>query len=175
MAGGTTTTAFKKIDVQGTKTYILPLPATAWTDCSAAITAIHAGKEAMCPQTLGDLTRTREVTEYGCISSNDSQKAAGKMSYGDITLELLFAPDDTAGQKLLFDAMEGNTPVIIAMEAPNADTSVGSTGASGDIIWTKAMVVGDAISFPANGLVGYSVTVSPYGGFTRCAAIKGTT
>jgi len=153
----------KTTDVQGTKTYILDVPATAWTDCSAAITAIQSGAEALCPQSLGDLTRSRNVTEYSCISSNDSRKSTGKITYGDFTIELLFDPADAAGQKALYDAMENNTPIILAMESP-------STGANGDIVWTEALVSGDSISYPVDGLVGYSVTLAPYGGYTRCAA-----
>ena len=159
----------KKIDVQGTKTWILaPVPAdSVMTPCGKAVTEIHKGKEALCPQTLGELTRTREVTERGCISSNDSVKAAGKMSYGDITLELLFDPKDAAGQKVLLDAFEANTPILIAFEAPNAPTP-GS--GNGTIVWTKAMVTGDGIAFPANDVIGYNVTMSPFGGFNRCPA-----
>jgi len=162
------------INVQGTKTYILAVPGTPWADCPAAITAIQAGAEALCPQSLGDLARSRAVTEYACISSNDSSKATGKMTYGDFAIELLFDPSDAAGQTALFDAMEANTPIIIAMESPNADTTLGDTDASGDIVWTEALVSGDTISFPVDGLVGYNVTLAPYGGFTRCATVAGT-
>ena len=162
------------IDVQGTKTYILDVPTSDWADCPAAIAAIQAGAEALCPQSLGDLARSRAVTEYACISSNDTKKATGKMTYGDFAIELLFDPADAAGQTALFDAMEANTPIIIAMESPNADISIGETGASGDIVWTEALVSGDTISFPVDGLVGYNVTLSPYGGFVRCATVAGT-
>ena len=158
----------KKVDVQGTKTWIVsPMPADSeLVSCSKAITAIHGGKEALCPQTLGELTRTREVTERGCISSNDSVKAAGKMSYGDISLELLFDPTDAAGQAALLAAFEANTPVLIAFEAPDKPAS----GTNGTIVWTKAMITGDGIAFPANDVIGYNVTLSPYGGFNRCPA-----
>ena len=162
------------INVQGTKTFILDVPAAAFADCTEAITAIQGGAEALCPQSLGDLARTRAVTEYSCISSNDSSKSTGKLSYGDFTIELLFDPADAAGQTALFDAMEANTPIIIGMESPNADVSVGSTGASGDIVWTEALVSGDTMAFPVDGLVGYSVTLAPYGGFNRCATVAGS-
>lgn len=163
------------IQVQGTKTYIVaPVPGTDYTDCTAAITGIQAGAECLCPQSLGDLARSRAVTEYSCISSNDSSKSTGKLTYGDFSIELLFDPADVAGQKELFDAMEDNTPIIIAMESPNADISVGDTGASGDIVWTEALVSGDTMSFPVDGLVGYNVTLAPYGGFNRCATVAGT-
>ena len=161
------------IDVQGTKTYITDVPATAWADCTEAITAIQAGDEALCPQSLGDLARSRAVTEYSCISSNDSMKSTGKMTYGDFAIELLFDPADAAGQLALFTAMENNTPIILAMESPNADITLGEVGASGDIVWTEAKVSGDTISYPVDGLVGYNVTLAPYGGFLRCATQAG--
>ncbi len=162
------------IDVQGTKTYIVDVPATPWADCTEAVTGILAGAEALCPQTLGDLARTRAITEYSCISSNESVKAAGKISYGDYTIELLFDPSDTDGQKELFDAMENNDPIILAMESPNADTTLGDVDASGDIVWTEGLVSGDTISYPVDGKVGYSVTVSPYGGYNRCPMVAGS-
>ena len=153
-----------KIDVQGTKTWIADVPATPWADCTEAVTGLLAGVEALCPQTLGDLTRTREIQEYGCISNNKSFKSAGKMSYGDFTLELLFDEGDTAGQQKLYDALEDNTPIILGLESPD------SGGVSGTIIWTEGLVSGDGVSYPENGLVGYSVTISPYGGYYRCSA-----
>ena len=165
----------KTIDVQGTKTFILDVPATPFASCTAAVAAIIGGAEALCPQSLGDLARSRAVTEYSCISNNDSRKSTGKITYGDFSIELLFDPTDTVGQKKLFDAMENNKPVIIGMESPNADISGGTTGASGDIVWTEALVSGDTISFPADGLVGYNVTLSPYAGYNRCPGVAGTT
>lgn len=165
----------KKTDVQGTRTFILDVPSTLWADCTEAIVAIQAGAEALCPQSLGELTRTREIQEYGCISSNESIKSAGKMSYGDFSMELLYDDEDMDGQQALFDALENNTPIILALESPNADTSAGETGASGSIVWTEALVSGDGIAYPENGLIGYSVTVSPYGGYNRCVSVPGTT
>ena len=153
----------KAIDVQLTKTYILDVPDPEWADCAAAITAIQAGDEVLCPQALGELTRSRDITEVSCMSSNDSVKAAGKITYGDFTVEMLFDSEDTKGQKKLLDAFDTNTPVVIAVESPD------SGGTSGTIIWTKAIIAGDAIAFPDGGKVGYTVTVSPYGGFNICS------
>ena len=162
------------INVQGTKTWVADVPGTPWADCAAAIAGLQAGAEALCTQSLGDLTRTREITEYGCISSNSSFKSAGKMSYGDITIELLFDNDDTAGQAALLAAMENNTPVALGFEADDADVSAGPTGASGTIVWTNALISGDTINYPTGGLIGYSVTLSAYGGYNRCAMVPGT-
>ena len=153
----------KAIDVQLTKTYILDVPSTDWADCPAAITAIQAGDEVLCPQALGELSRSRDITEVSCMSSNDSMKAAGKITYSDFTVEMLFDSEDTKGQKKLLDAFDSNTPIIIAVESPD------SGGKSGTIIWTKAIVSGDAISYPDGSKVGYTVTLSPYGRFNICS------
>ena len=165
----------KQINVQGTKTFILDVPATDFADCTAAVTAILAGKEVGCTQALGDLVRTRAITEYSCINNNGSSKSAGKISYSDFDIEMLFDPDDTTGQKALLDAFESNTPIIFAYESPDIDTTAGTTKASGTIVWTKAILAGDAISYPVDGLVGYKVTVSPFDGFNICKAVAGTT
>ena len=155
------------VNVQGTSVYILDVPATAWTDCDKAVTAIlTSGKKASCLQAMGDLSRSRDIVEYSCQDNNNSSKAAGKISYGDFDLGLLLDTTDKTGQEALFNAMEANTPIIIAFEAPN---KAGSTGKSGDIIWTEAVIAGDKIGYPENGKVTYDVTISPYGGFTRCA------
>jgi hypothetical protein len=151
-------------NVQGTKTWITAVPATAWATPAAAVTALKAGKQALCTQALGDLVRTRAITEYSCIDTNSSSKSAGKMSYGDFDIELLFDPLDVAGQDALFDAMEANTPVAIGFESPYA------SGTNGVMVYTNAYVAGDTISRPVDGLVGYKVTVAPYGGYFRCPA-----
>ena len=163
----------KDINVQNTQTYILDVPATPWADCTAAVTAILAGKKIGCTQALGDLVRTRAITEYSCIDSNSSSKAAGVISYSDFDIEMLFDPEDTAGQGALLTAFNDNKPIIFAYESPDIDTSVGTTGASGTIVWTNAVLSGDAISYSKDGKVGYKVTVSPYGGFSICKAVAG--
>ena len=164
----------KFTNVQGTKVYILPVPATSYADCTAASTAIMAGDEALCPQSLGELTRTRAITEYSCISNNSSVKAAGKISYGDFSMELLYDQADTKGQQALLDAFENNTPIILALVADDADVTVGPKGAQGSLVWTEATVSGDGIAFPNDGLMGYNVTIAPYGGYNRCPAVAGT-
>jgi len=156
------------VNVQGTQTYITDVPTTPWADCDAAVTALLAGKKATCIQAYGDLERTRDITEYSCQDSNNSEKAAGKISYGDITISLLLDTADTEGQKLLFDAMENNTPVAVGFESPNKPTS--GTSKNGDIIWTNCVLAGDKIGYPDGGKITYELTLSPYGGFNRCPA-----
>ena len=160
--------AINKFKVQGTKTWIADVPSTEWACCTEAIAGLRGGKEALCPVGLGELTRSRIVIEKACISSDESFKAGGKMTYGDFTTEFLFDPDDVAGQKALTDALDDNTPIVLGMESPDVNTSIVETDDSTTIIWTEALVSGDGIAYPENGFMGYSVTISPYGGYNRC-------
>ena len=148
----------KSTDVQGTKTYIVDVPATKWADCAAAVTALEAGAEALCTQSIGNLTRSRDITEYGCMSSDESTKSAGSIKYGDTTIELLFDNDDATGQAALLKAFDDNESVIIGFKHSDGKT----------IVWSEGVLAGDEIAYPADGKVGYSVTVSWYGGFNRC-------
>ena len=144
-------------NVQGTKVLIAAKPAQEWADCAAVKAGLHAGVEVLCPQSLGDLTRTRTMSENSCVSSNDSVKAAGKMSYADFQMELLFDMNDIDGQKKLLEAFESNKPVMVGLVAIN-----------GDIIFTEALISGDGMAYPTDGLIGYNVTISPYNGFHKC-------
>ncbi len=165
----------KATNVQGTTVRIVtPVPDPKWADCAAANTAILAGVEAMCPQSLGELTRTRAITEYSCISSNESTKSAGKVSYGDFTMELLFDNDDAAGQAALLKAFDDNKPIILALIADDIDTTLGVVGGIGTTIYTEALVSGDGISYPVDGLMGFSVTLAPFNGYIRCPMIAAT-
>jgi hypothetical protein len=86
------------LNSQGTQIYVVS-PAATYADCTAAIAAIQGGKLIGCPQSLGELSETREVTEYKCLSSNESAKALGSISRGSFEIGLLLDPTDTAGQK----------------------------------------------------------------------------
>ena len=154
----------KSMDVQGTQAYILDVPATDWADCTAAVTAIKGGKKATCVQAYGSIERNRQVTSYTCQDSNDSEKAAGKMEYGDYTVSLLFKPDETEGQKSMRDALDNNTPIIFALEAPNTG------GKNGTVLWTKALVIGEKIDMPDSGKYLVDYTLSLFGGITTCPA-----
>ena len=104
------------VNSQGTMIYVLDVPAVAWTDCAEAITAIKAGKQVLCPQSLGNLEQTRNVQEYKCLSSNDSKKIMGSISRGSLDIGMLFDPTDVAGQEALIGYFENNTNFIVGIE-----------------------------------------------------------
>ncbi len=147
------------INVQGSKVLIADVPLVDWADCAEAITGLLAGVEALCPQSLGELVRTRETTELSCVSNNSSVKATGKVSYGDFAIDLLFDETDILGQDKLYTAMNDNTPVMLGIQSID-----------GDVVFTEALIMGDAISYPDGSKVGYNVILSPYGGFYRCGS-----
>ena len=113
--------AINVLNSQGTKVYVADVPAAAWADCPAAIADIQAGKMVGCPQSIGELSEERAVTEYKCLSSNESAKALGSISRGSLELGLLLDPSDAEGQGALRTAFADNTNVIIGIELPDAD------------------------------------------------------
>jgi len=155
------------INSQGTTVYVVDVPGTAWTDCTAAVAAIKGGKVVGCPQSIGDISETRNVNEYKCLSSNESAKALGAISRGSLELGLLLDPDDTEGQGKLKQAFKDNTPVIIGVELPNAVTP--KTG-NGTIYWFEAGVSGVSTGITMDEAITYTVTLEISSDITECAA-----
>jgi hypothetical protein len=146
-------------NVQGTKVLISDKPNPMWVDCADAMAGLQAGVEVLCPQSLGELGRTRATTENSCVSNNETVKAAGQMSFADFEMELLFDGTDILGQNKLLNSFESNKPIMLGLVAEN-----------GDIIFTEALISSDSQVYPVDGLIGYNVVVSPYGGFHQCSA-----
>ena len=71
------------------------------------------GEVVGCPQSIGALEQTRAVTEYKCMSSNETAKALGGIERGNIEVGLLFDPEDTAGQDALKTAFASNSQLLI--------------------------------------------------------------
>ncbi len=99
--------ALSVTDVQGTKLYL-----AATTVATGTVTeieaAILAGTQIGCLQAIGDITETKTVTEYTCISSDESTKSIGSKSLGNQELSTLFNALDTEGQSELRTMFAGN-------------------------------------------------------------------
>jgi len=108
--------AINVINSQGTKLFLVSPPATPWATCGDAITALKAGKVIACPQSLGEVAETRQVTEYKCLSSNETAKALGAISRSSFEVMVLLDVDDRAGQQMLRDNFRNNTPLIMGIE-----------------------------------------------------------
>lgn len=106
----------KVTDVQGTKVYLAPVTADV-SDAAKIKTAISTAKQIGCLQSIGDITMSRSVQEYTCISSDASTKSQGSVTLGNQEISTLFNATDTAGQKDLIDMWKGKErrTLIIAL------------------------------------------------------------
>lgn len=105
----------KVTDVQGTKVYLVATTADVST-ASAIATAKAAGKQIGCLQSIGDISMTRAVQEYSCISSDATSKSAGSVTLGNQEISTLFNAADTAGQQDLIKAWDEKTRRILIIE-----------------------------------------------------------
>jgi len=85
------------IDSQLTKVYLVPTT-TAVATAANCVTAIATAKELLCFQTFGEIGVTYGVQTYKCIDQNAVKKSRGSADLGNIPVEFLFDPADTAGQ-----------------------------------------------------------------------------
>lgn len=104
--------ALKVTDVQGTKLYLVALGTAVATAANCA-TAISGGKQIGCLQSIGDISMTRAVQQYSCISSDDVTKSAGSVTLGNQEISTLFNAADTAGQQDLIDAWDNKERRIL--------------------------------------------------------------
>lgn len=165
------------INSQGTRIFVLDKPTSdpLFADCDAAATAILAGKQVLCPQSLGNLEQTRSVQEYKCLSSNDSKKITGAISRGSLDIGMLFDPADTAGQQHLIDAFEKNEPFIVGIEYPDVDVSLGTNGnPHGTIRWFEAVLSREAEIVEMDAAILYEVTAEVSSAITKCPMVAGT-
>ena len=162
--------AITVLNSQGTKIYVAA-STTDISDCAKAKTALGTAKLVGCPQSLGEISETRTVTEYKCLSSNDSAKALGAISRGSLEIGLLLDPEDTAGQKELKDAFKSNTEVYIIIELPNG-TAAGTSGSPaakhGTLYIFKAGVSGVGTSIEQDAAISYKVTLEISSDITEC-------
>ena len=96
------------IDSTGLDCYLVATT-VATTTKAECTTAIAAGKRIGKLKSLGDIGGTRAITEHKYLSSDDSEKSIGSVSYGNISLEMPFKSDDTAGQAELRDMFANKT------------------------------------------------------------------
>lgn len=105
----------KVTDVQGTKVYLAALGVDV-ADATKIKTAIATAKQIGCLQSIGDISMTRAVQEYSCISSDSTSKSAGSVSLGNQEISTLFNAADTAGQQDMIKAWDEKTRRILIIE-----------------------------------------------------------
>lgn len=164
------------INSQGTILWVLD-SATADTITGTPATdvpIILGGDQVGCPQSIGTIEQTRTVTEYKCLSSNESAKALGAIERGNIEVGLLFDPTDTAGQDALKTAFNANEKVGFGIELSDEDVSVGPTGASGTIFYFEGKISSTSIGIEQDAGVMYTVVVEIASDVTEYAMVAGT-
>lgn len=153
--------AISIINSQGVLMYVVS-PSLGETAPTVAL--IQAGDLVGCPQSIGSIEQTRTVTEYKCLSSNDSVKSLGSIGRGNLEIGLLFDPDDTAGQDALKTAFASNAEVTIGIELSD------NAGVSGTIFAFNAYVSSVSVGIEQDAAVTYTVTVEIASDVTELAA-----
>ncbi len=159
--------AIPVLNSQGTKVYVADDNSATWTDCSTAVAGIKAGQEVGCPQSIGALEETRNVTEYKCMSSNETAKALGSVSRSSIEIGLLFDPDDTEGQDFLRQAWDENKSIAIGIELPDMPEGTG-TGGNGTFFWFVGGVSAVSTGIVQDEAVTYNVTIEVGSAINLC-------
>ena len=108
---------------QGTKVYLI----ADGTDVSTAqkvATALATAKQVGCVQDIGELTSTRNVQEYSCLSSDETAKSLGSLKLGNLKIGMLFDSKDTAGQSEFRTMFNTNTKRICILALNDQVTPV---------------------------------------------------
>ena len=111
-----------------------------------------------CPQSLGTIEQTRTVTEYKCMSSDESAKALGSITRGNLEVGLLFDPDDAAGQGELKTAFAANTDFLFGIELPDGTFPRG-TAANGTTFAFIGKISAVAIGIEQDAAITYTLTI----------------
>ena len=145
----------KITDSQGTKVYLVPTSASL-TDAASVATAISTGKQIGCLQDLGEITSSRNVQEYSCLSSDEIQKSLGSISLPNLSISLLFDSTDTAGQKELRSMFKNNERRTMIVVLNDEVTPV--TG-NPTYIYFEAGLSSAGVAIQKDNAVMYNVTI----------------
>jgi len=106
---------------QGTKVYLVAT-SVATSTVAEIVTAITSAKQIGCLQSLGDITTSRNVQEYKCLTSDESAKSLGSISLPSLDVELLFDARDATGQAELRTMYSTNTRRKMILELNDKPT-----------------------------------------------------
>lgn len=107
--------ALTVVESQGTQAYLVAV-GTDVSDAAKVKTAIATAKQINCLLDLGDISLgSRSATEYTCMSSDAAFKSLGSVSLANVTPQLLYKPDDVAGQSDIRDMWTNNTRRIMIL------------------------------------------------------------
>lgn len=176
--------AISYLNSQGTKLFVLDtaqkdaVEAAGTTAAELALIIEGTGTDSYlvgCPQSIGNIEETRAVTEYKCMSSDESAKALGSISRGNIEIGLLFDPTDTLGQDQLKEAFQLNAQIGIGIELPDEDLTLGSGGTpSGTTFYFTGGVSAVSVGIEQDAAVTYTVTIEIGSDVTEYDMVAGT-
>ena len=133
-------------------------------DVQGIILTVDAGVVG-CVQSLGNLEETRAITEYTCMTSQDSAKSGGAISRSALDISVLLDPSATTdGQKALRDAFASNTEVAMEIELNDG-------GTSGTTFAFTGLVSKLSITMEKDAAVGLDISVELASAITETALV----
>ena len=148
--------ALTVVESQGTRAYLVAV-GTDVSDAAKVKTAIATAKQINCLLDLGDISLgSRSVQEYTCMSSDAAFKSLGSVSLANVTPQLLYKPDDVAGQSDIRDMWTNNTRRIMILVLNDQITP--TTGNPTSITF-EAAISQPTIGIAKDNAVQYSPTI----------------
>lgn len=127
------------------------------SDAEAIKTAIASGKKINCLIEVGDISLgTKSVTEYACMSSNETFKSLGTISLANMTPQLLYDASDVDGQQDL-KAMWNNNERRIMVLLFN-DQITPTTGNKSSVTF-QAAISNPTLGIAKDGAIMYNPTI----------------
>ncbi len=104
------------INSQGTNVYVGSVPLTPYVSCDDAIVYLrNNGYKVLCPQILSEIKEFREINEYMCLASDQPIVSAGELNMSNVSLQMMFDPDDIDGQEQIKNSFRANTSLLFGV------------------------------------------------------------
>ena len=146
------------LNSKGSEIYIIPR--TNFSNCTSATSTILAGVMVNCPQSLGELTETRDMQEYKCMSDNNTYKSLGSISRGSFDIDMILDVAGVSGQQVIRQAFRDNTPLTIGIKLPD-DT----------LYYFDASISGVSSGFEVDEAIGYTTTIEISSEVHECSGV----
>ncbi len=103
---------------QGTVIHVVSAPSTPYPTCNDALRDLWTnGERIVCPQGISDLSNYRNSSERLCLGKSEATKTLGDIDSKNITIDMLFDPDDIQGQSIIRTAFKNNNPLMYGISA----------------------------------------------------------
>jgi len=100
---------------QGTRAYLVDVGTTLTTIMNVE-TAVATAETIDCIQDIGDISASRSVQEYSCLSSDEIAKSLGSITLPSVDMSLIFDADNAGGQAEIRAMFTGNARKILVIE-----------------------------------------------------------